>query len=273
MSSDTASLHHHVTGPAGAPLLVLGPSLGTSAALWEPQLDAVSAHFRVLRFDLPGHGGSPASLLRDPAPGRTTVADLAGLVLDVVSAHDGPGTFHYAGISLGGAIGAHLAAHYPRRVRSLALVCSSAHFGEPGPWHDRAALVRAEGMAPVRAATPPRWFADPETAAASARGAALLQNLADTDPAGYAACCDALAAYNLSGRLDRITAPTLVVGGDADRATPLDHAEELTDGIPRAVPATLPAGHLAFEAPDELGTLLARHLHAATTDAVGRVAR
>lgn len=271
MSPNTARLHHHVAGPAGAPLLVLGPSLGTSAALWEPQLGALEGDFRVLRFDLPGHGASPAELLRDVRPGGTTVADLAGLVLDVVSEHEGHGTFHYAGVSLGGAIGAHLAAHYPRRVRTLGLVCTSAHFGGSGPWLDRAALVRADGMAPVRAATPGRWFTDPDTAAGSVRGTALLQGLADTDPSGYAACCDALAAYDLSGCLDRITAPTLVVGGEADLATPLDHAKELARGIPRAALATLPTGHLAFEAPEALGALLAEHLRTATRDTAGRV--
>ncbi|MFF9772075.1 alpha/beta fold hydrolase [Streptomyces sp. NPDC013978] len=109
-------LHHHITGPPDAPRLILGPSLGTSAALWEPQLPFLTRGFRVLRFDLPGHGGCRTSLLRDPGPGRTTMDDLASLVLSVAD-HQGWNRFHCAGISLGGAIGAHLAAFGPNGSR------------------------------------------------------------------------------------------------------------------------------------------------------------
>lgn len=255
-------LHHEIVGPPGAPLLVLGPSLGTSSALWDPQLHRLAAGFRVLRYDLPGHGGSPAEALRDPAPGRTSVGDLAGLVLDLVdtvTAEGDRGRFHYAGISLGGAIGSYLAVHQPDRILSLSSVCSSARFGEPGPWRERAALVREEGMAPVLASSAGRWFADPESAA-SPRGRALLAGLAATDPAGYAACCDALAAYDLRPALGRITAPTLVVAGSRDVATPLDHARELADGIEGAGLTVLDMAHLAVERPIGLGRTLAAHL-------------
>ena len=61
-------------GPSGAPVLVLGNSLGTSRAVWDPQVPALAAHFRLLRFELPGHGGSPA-----PA-GPYTIAQLGGAV-------------------------------------------------------------------------------------------------------------------------------------------------------------------------------------------------
>jgi pimeloyl-ACP methyl ester carboxylesterase len=150
--------HHRLDGPAGAPPLVLGPSLGTSTAVWEPHVPALAGRFRVLRFDLPGHGGSPTAVLPDPAPGRTTVGHLASLVL-AVAAHHGWGRFHYAGVSLGGAVGAHLAAHRPDSVASLALVCSSAHFGAAPPWHERAALVRQRG--PRRCWDPARTAGSP----------------------------------------------------------------------------------------------------------------
>ncbi|MFF4350256.1 alpha/beta fold hydrolase [Streptomyces sp. NPDC001530] len=218
-------LHHHLVGPADAPPLVLGPSLGTSKAVWEPQLPALTRCFRVLRFDLPGHGGSSADLLCHPEPGGTTVEDLGALVLDLVD-HHGWDRFHYAGISLGGAIGAHLAARHPSRVASLALVCSSAHFGAPAPWHDRADLVRLKGTAPLLETSPSRWFAT-AAFANTPFGRRLLGNLADADPVGYAACCDALAAYDLRPDLARITAPALVVGGSHDTATPVEHAQEL----------------------------------------------
>ncbi|WP_306330579.1 alpha/beta fold hydrolase, partial [Streptomyces venezuelae] len=113
--------HHRLDGPGHGAPLILGPSLGTSLAVWEPQLDELARQHRVLRFDLPGHG-------RSPAPGPDTVAGLAELVLALAD-RQGWDRFHYAGISLGGAIGAHLAVHRPERVASLAVVCSSARFG------------------------------------------------------------------------------------------------------------------------------------------------
>ncbi|MDN3295165.1 alpha/beta fold hydrolase [Streptomyces ficellus] len=252
--------HHHVSGPPDAPLLVLGPSLGTSMTVWDAQLPALAPAFRVLRFDLPGHGGTPTGVLRDPEPGGTTVEDLAALVLALAD-HYGTHRFHYAGISLGGAIGAHLAAHHRERVASLALICSSAHFGPADPWRERAALVRLKGTAPLLATSPARWFADPSTAL-TPHGRALVRNLADTAPAGYAACCDALAAYDLLPDLTRITAPTLVIGGSHDVATPLHHARQLAHGIPHATLRVVDAGHLAVEQPEALETALIAHLRA-----------
>ncbi|WP_234343199.1 alpha/beta fold hydrolase [Streptomyces fulvoviolaceus] len=262
-------LHHHLIGPADGPPLILGPSLGTSKAVWEPQLPSLTRRFRVLRFDLPGHGGSTAGLLRDPEPGRTTVDDLAALVLDVAD-HHGWDRFHYAGISLGGAIGTHLAAHRPGRVTSLALICSSAHFGPADPWLRRAAQVRSEGTASLLAAVPDRWFTT-AAFAETAFGRRLLGNLADADPVGYAACCDALAALDLRPDLARITAPTLVVGGSHDTATPLEHAQELAQGIPHAALEVIACGHLAAERPQALQAALSAHLHATCTRDATRV--
>ncbi|MGW1563428.1 alpha/beta fold hydrolase [Streptomyces sp. NPDC002144] len=116
-------LHHRVLGPIDAPLLVLGPSLGTSTTVWDPHVAVLAESHRVLCYDLPGHGGSPSDLVQDHKPGRTTVGDLAHMVLDLV-AHHGRDRFHYAGISLGGGVGVHLALHQPDHIASLALVCS-----------------------------------------------------------------------------------------------------------------------------------------------------
>lgn len=260
-------LHHQAVGPADAPLLVLGPSLGTSMTIWQAQLPALSRLYRVVSFDLPGHGGSPSALLSAPEPGGTTVEDLARLVLGLVD-HLGRDRFHYAGISLSGAVGAHLAVQHADRVASLGLICSSAHFGPPEPWRERAALVRLKGTEPLLATSPGRWFADPRTAE-TPLGRALLRNLADADPVGYAACCDALAAYDLRPDLARITAPTLVVGGSHDLATPLDHARELANGIPRARLETVAAGHLAVERPDAVQAALTTFLPAAQVPPAG----
>ncbi|MFG2520883.1 alpha/beta fold hydrolase [Streptomyces sp. NPDC048527] len=252
-------LHHVLDGPPSAPPLILGPSLGTSLRVWSPLPADLARSHRVLRWDLPGHGGSPADLL--PLDGTASVAALAAHVLRLADAQ-GWESFAYAGISLGGAVGAHLAIHHPERVTSLGLVCSSACFGPREPWQARAALVRRAGIGPVLETSPGRWFADPGTAE-TPLGRALLGDLAATDPVGYAACCDALAAYDLRPDLARITAPTLVVGGSLDVATPLAHARELADGIAGATLETCAVGHLAIEQPEAVGAALRTHLRAA----------
>ncbi|MFC5665231.1 3-oxoadipate enol-lactonase [Kitasatospora misakiensis] len=233
------TLHFTVEGPSDAPALILGPSLGTSLAVWDEPAGALARHHRVVRWDLPGHGGSPAGLVSAGA----TVADLADLVLAVADRLDLP-RFAYAGISLGGAVGAHLAVHHPERISSLALVCSSARFGEPEAWRQRAELVRGAGTAPLAETAAARWFT-PAFARTPAVGALVADQRA-ADPAGYAACCDALAAYDLRAELHRVTAPTLVLAGRDDLATPPAHSRQLADGIAGSGLVEIPgAAHLA----------------------------
>ncbi|QES10134.1 3-oxoadipate enol-lactonase [Streptomyces venezuelae] len=259
--------YHRLDGSVRGTPLILGPSLGTSLAVWEPQLDELARHHRVLRFDLPGHG-------RSPAVGPVTVARLAELVLALAD-RQGWDRFHYAGISLGGAIGAHLAVHRPERVSSLAVVCSSARFGDPAAWRQRAARVRAEGTGPLVAASASRWFADPERSTGTLAGKALLADLAAADPEGYAACCEALAAYDLRAELRGITAPTLVVAGRADLATPPAHARELADGIPGAgLTEIAGAAHLAgVDRPEAVTAALLGHLGTASPRTTGERVR
>ncbi|WP_432590425.1 3-oxoadipate enol-lactonase [Streptomyces sp. HD1123-B1] len=248
--------HHRIDGAADSPVLLLGPSLGTSLAVWDAQLPSLARHFRVIRWDLPGHGGSPAELAR---PGAT-VADLADQVLALAD-HLGVERFAYAGVSLGGAVGTHLAVHAPERIAALGLVCSSARFGEPADWRERAALVRAQGTEALVGTAPGRWFTPGFTNAATA---ALVADLRDTDPAGYAACCDALARYDLRAELSTVTAPTLVIAGRDDPATPPAHARELADGIAGSTLLELAAAsHLALvEQPQAVLTALQDHFGA-----------
>lgn len=244
------TLNHRVEGPEHGVPLILGPSLGTSMRVWDQQIGALARHHRVLRFDLPGHGGSGT-------PKTVTISELAGLVLDLAE-EQGWDTFHYAGVSLGGAIGAHLAVHHPGSLLSLAMVCSSARFGEPEGWLERAALVREHGTGQLIEGASSRWFFDP----AIPRAKALLEDLAGTDPEGYAACCDALASYDLTGSLNSISARTLVIAGRSDPATPPAHARFLADEIADAsLVEVAGAAHLALaERPEPVTAALLSHL-------------
>lgn len=244
-------LNHRAEGPTSAPPLLLGPSLGTSYALWDKVAPELSITHRVVRWDLPGHGGSAPGLI---GPGAT-VGDLAHLVLALADSL-GVERFAYAGVSLGGAVGLHLALHHPERVSSLAVICSSAHFDGAKPWEERAELVRREGLGSLVASADARWFTPGFTVPE------LVRDQAEADPGAYAACCDALAAFDLRHRLPEISVRTLLIAGREDRATPPPHLREIADAVAGSALVELPhAAHLApAQCPEAVLTALRTHL-------------
>jgi 3-oxoadipate enol-lactonase / 4-carboxymuconolactone decarboxylase len=245
-------LHHRIDGASVAPPLLLGPSLGTSLDLWSPQIPALSRAYRTIRWDLPGHGGSSPDLR------PKTVGDLADHVLALADAL-GIDSFAYAGVSLGGAVGAWIAVHHPDRVTKLAMVCSSAKFNDGEPWLARAQLVRAQGTGPVADTAAGRWFT--ESFAASHAAEALAADLRATDAESYAACCEAVAAYDVTARLADINVPTLVIAGRDDPVSGPTHARLLADHIRTATLVEIPnASHLAnVERPVPVTSALLTH--------------
>lgn len=244
------SLHSIVDGPVDGPALLLGPSLGTSTELWEAQVPALAERFRVVRYDHRGHGRSPVP----PAP--YSLADLGGDVLALMD-RLGVERAHLAGISLGGMVSMWLAANAPDRVDRLAVICSSAKLGPPQLWSDRAAQVRAHGVASIADAVVGRWL-PPELAARDPELCDRLRAmLLATPDEGYAACCGVIEEMDLEPELAGITAPTLVVAGLADVATPPDHARRIAEGIGGARLVLLGgAAHLANVACPEVVTQL-----------------
>jgi 3-oxoadipate enol-lactonase len=220
-------------GPAGKPVLVLGSSLGTSREVWDRQVPALAARFRLLRFDLPGHARPPApGAPRDPAtpPGPYSIAELGSAVLARLDGY-GLDRVHYAGISIGGMIGMWLAARAPGRIASLGLCCTSAHLPPVSGWLARAEQVRSAGMASITGSSLSRWFTEPFVRACPATAAAYAATLAAVDPEGYAGCCAAIAAMDLCPLLGSITAPTLVIAGSEDPATPPAHGALIASQI------------------------------------------
>ncbi|MFD4623614.1 3-oxoadipate enol-lactonase [Streptomyces sp. NPDC058475] len=248
--TDKKLLDHRAEGPVTAPPLLLGPSLGTSSALWDKVAPELSVTHRVIRWDLPGHGGSAAELI---GPGAT-VADLADLVLALADSL-GVDRFAYAGVSLGGAVGLQLAVHHPERLDSLAVICSSAHFNGSKPWEERAETVRREGLAALAETANARWFTPGFTVPE------LVEDHRTADPEAYAACCDALAAFDIRDRLETIEAPTLLIAGREDPATPPAHLREIADAVPGASLTEIAgASHLApAERPEAVLAALRGH--------------
>jgi 3-oxoadipate enol-lactonase len=210
-------------GPADAPTLVLGPSIGTSTLLWSRVIPALAERFRVVAWDLPGHGDAP------PATEPFTAADIADAVAAAV---DGP--FRYAGVSFGGCVGLELLLRHGDRIDAAAIIASGAVIGTPERWHDRAAQARAQSTSSLVVGSAQRWFA-PETIARDPDlTGRMLHGLQDTDDESYALCCEALAAFDVRDRLGEITRPVLAVWGDHDGVTPEASAREIADGVPSA---------------------------------------
>ncbi len=250
----TVALHHVVTGPEGAPPLVLAGSLGSTTTMWDPQVDGLSERFRLVRLDHRGHGGSPVP------PGPYRIADLAG---DVLALLDDLGLDRVAwcGLSLGGVVGQHLASEAPERISRLTLACTSAHWPDSAVWADRIAAVREGGTASIAQAVVQRWFTPAWAAAHPDVVAAALAQVAGTSDEGYAGCCEALRVWDHRPRLGAITAPTLVIAGAHDPATPVEpHARTLVESIPGARLEVLEAAHLAtLELPEQATALIAQH--------------
>ncbi|MDF0605071.1 3-oxoadipate enol-lactonase [Neisseriaceae bacterium TC5R-5] len=231
-------LHYCLDGVANAPVLVLSNSLGTTLALWQPQLAALSREFRVLRYDTRGHGQS------ELGSGAVTLAALGEEVLALLDALDIERA-HFCGISMGGLIGQWLGINAPQRLHKLVLCNTAARIGNEEAWRTRAALVRSSGMAEVAAGSAGRWFSGDFTTAEPETVAGMVQQLQEVSPAGYAACCDALAEADLRAELGKVHASTLVVAGLQDGVTTPAEADFIASHIVGAQRVDLPAAHLS----------------------------
>ena len=242
-------------GPPDAPVLVLANSLGTSHDMWLPQMEGLTRHWRVVRFDHPGHGDSP--LWTGPVSmetiGRAVVEGLDRLGIDRVS---------FCGISLGGAVGQWLAAHAPERIERLVLCSTSARFAGQSVYLERAAIVRVQGMAAVSGSVVERWFTSGFRTRKPEVVSRYRSMVEATAPEGYAACCEAVAGFDGRSDLAAITAPTLVIAGAQDPATTIEHAQALVEGIPGARLVTIEeAAHLLnVEQPGATEEAIVNHL-------------
>jgi 3-oxoadipate enol-lactonase len=241
-----------VVGPEDAPLLVLSGSLGTTAELWDGQIDALARGFRVVRHDPPGHGASPVP--EEPFE----ISDVGRAILDFVDGL-GAGSFSVCGLSMGGHAAMWLVANVPERVNAVVLCCTAARLGTPGGWLERAGLVRWQGIEPAVDRARAVWFTDAFVGASAAEH--FFETLRTVPPEGYALCCEAIGRFDFREQLHLVTAPTLVVSGSSDPAVDAAERERLTARLPNVASVVVPAAHLAnVEQPDAVTEAILRHV-------------
>jgi 3-oxoadipate enol-lactonase len=208
------------------PLLVVGPSLGTSSAvLWNQAAALLGNEYDVVAWDLPGHGVSPA------AKEVFDVGELADAVIELVDSIAPGTTFHYAGVSLGGATGLQLGIKHGERLASLCVQGSGAKLGTAEGWLERAETVRSQGTPVMIQGSAQRWFAPGFMDREPELSSRLLHSLRDADRFSYAFCCEALADFDVRAELGGIRVPTQAIAGEQDEVAPPSFAEEVVAGI------------------------------------------
>ena len=241
-------LNYRFDGPVDAPVLVLSNSLGTTLDMWDAQMPAFSEHFRVLRYDTRGHGGSTVT------PGPYSIEQLGRDVLGLVDAL-GIDRFAFCGLSMGGLIGQWLGINAGERLTRLVICNTGAKIGTDEVWNERIDTVLKGGeqaMRDMRDASIARWFTPAFAGRDPVQTSRLTQMIASTSPAGYAANCAAVRDADYRDQLGAIKAPTLIVCGSQDPVTTPEHGRFIQDRVAGAELVEFEAAHLSnVEAGDD----------------------
>jgi 3-oxoadipate enol-lactonase len=232
------SLHYQLSGLADGPVVMFSCSLGTTMEMWKPQLAAFERDFKVLRYDMRGHG-----LSSTPA-GPYTIAQLGNDVVALLD-HLGVQRMNLCGLSIGGMIGQWLAANEPSRLERLVLCNTAAKIGTEATWNSRIEAVESGGIAGILDAVMERWLTAGFRASQPAVLAEMRAMLAATDPKGYVAACAAIRDMDQRGTAASIQTPTFVVAGEFDPVTTVADSEFLVSHIPGAAMTILPAAHIS----------------------------
>lgn len=235
---DGCRIHYRWDGRADAPVMLLSNSLGTDLDMWAPQIAALTARFRVLRYDSRGHGQS------DAPQGPYTIERLGRDALGLLDAL-GLERVRFCGLSKGGMVGMWLGANAPRRIERLVLSNTAAHMAPAAAWDERIRAVREGGMASMADTVLERWFTAAFRAARPEKLEPVRRMLLATPVEGYVACCAAVRDMDQRESIRAIVAPTLVIAGEHDPATPPPMGAAIAQRIPGARLVTLPAAHLS----------------------------
>jgi 3-oxoadipate enol-lactonase len=225
--------------------LVFSNSLGTNLDMWEDNMDVLSHHFNILRYDKRGHGGSSIhqEQLSIEDLGNDVIALLDYLKLEQV---------YFCGLSIGGLTGQWLGIHHPTRFHKIIISNTAAKIGTEEAWHTRIQQVTEQGLQSILTATADRWFTSTYRAKEPKKVQQILAHFASNTIQGYTACCYAVAQANFSEQLHLLDVPTLIIVGTADEVTTLADGKFMQKRIPNAHLVTLDAAHISnMEHPEE----------------------
>jgi 3-oxoadipate enol-lactonase len=238
IQSQGCPINAEVEGPSEAPALMMSNSLGTDLHMWDPQAAAFAKHFRLVRYDRRGHGksGAPTGPYSMEMLGRDALAVMDGLGLKKVN---------WCGLSMGGMVGQWLGANAPERIDKLILSNTHSYYADKQMWADRINGVREKGLAGAVDGTMERWFTKEFRERAPDKIAMMRDMFLKTPVEGFLGCCAAIRDMDLRPMHERITAPTLVIVGAKDPATPPAAGEEIQKRIKGAKLAALDAAHIS----------------------------
>jgi 3-oxoadipate enol-lactonase len=234
-------INYELSGKEDAPLVVLSHSLGCSMVMWNPQLEVLESHFRVLRYDMRGHGDS------DATEGAYTLDQLAADVIGLLDALN-IGIVHFIGLSIGGMIGQCLALNNADRLQSITLCDTAAIIPEEARplFEERMNRARDKGMEALVEETLERWFTLPYLKQNPPEVELIRNQVIGTPLAGYIGCSEAILGLNYLDRLSELKLPTLIIVGEDDPGTPLEASQAIHERIQNSKLVVLPsAAHLS----------------------------
>jgi 3-oxoadipate enol-lactonase len=238
IQSNGCPIHVEIEGPENKPVLMLSNSLGTTLHMWDPQVAALTQHFRLVRYDRRGHGksGVPAGPYNMEMLGRDVLAILDALKIDKVN---------WCGLSMGGMVGMWLGANAPQRVDRLILSNTSAYMAAKDVWNDRIKTVKEKGLGAIVGGTIERWFTKDFRDREPQKVKWISDMFLATRPEGYIACGEAVRDMDHREILKSIKAPTMIIAGKQDAGTTVEMAELIRKSIPGATMTLFDAAHIA----------------------------
>ena len=246
-------LHYRLEGSGPAVLLI--HSMGVDAAMWREQFAALADRYTCIAFDCRGHGDSSYNA-------RFTVA---GVAADHKAGLDGLGisACHVVGLAMGGPVALSFAALWPDAVRSLVIADGFADMREVGGVRipEWSKTIRSTPMAEFG-----RNYAKSRLMKWAPQGAhdEMARSIAKVPPEAYIDVMKAIFEIDFRSELAMVRVPTLVLWGERDEVTPIEHSRQIAEGIPGAVLKTIPdAGHIAnIDQPEAFNRHLAEFLDA-----------
>jgi 3-oxoadipate enol-lactonase len=249
---------YRLLGDSAKPVLLMAHPLGMTQGVWDDMLPTLLGKFRVLTWDLPGHGASSAWLEESS---QITPEDLAQEALALTAVADAE-SFHFIGTSIGGVIGQQLVSQHSNRLISTTLTNTGAVIGTPEAWTNRSASVMKFGLDTMAVDIVPRWFGP----AACDQQPALVEGwrviMGRGDNRSYALLCEMLGECDFREKLQNHRTPLVLVGGTDDVATPPEALQALAQFSGAAAPVILArVGHVpSVECPEKLNQILFENL-------------